>query len=257
MSIRLRSGGLSFSAYDPSVSESFVYRDMEFDRSKPYVAALKDCFFENEFFAWPYRRINVIFAFSRYQLVPEEVFLDSRKGKLMDFAFSSFSGHCLSNAWKEEQAMLVFEVEEEIYEFCSRSLVNPRFIHYLSPLLPLWKRLSRRSESRQMYAMLSGRRMDIACYAQGNLLFVNTFDYEQPDDLLYYILYVWKQTGMDPQKDRLRLSGDMTLRTHVVNALRTYLLYIDPLEMPSEAYLMGPEVLQAPLDLIALSLCES
>ena len=31
MSIRLRSGGLSFSAYSPSVSESFFYRDVEFD----------------------------------------------------------------------------------------------------------------------------------------------------------------------------------------------------------------------------------
>ncbi|MFQ6927562.1 MAG: hypothetical protein ACLRS8_04890 [Parabacteroides merdae] len=36
MSIRLRSGGLSFSAYSPSVSESFFYRDVEFDRTRPY-----------------------------------------------------------------------------------------------------------------------------------------------------------------------------------------------------------------------------
>lgn len=46
VSIRLRSGGLSFSAYSPSVNESFFYRDIEFDRTKPYVSSLKECFFE-------------------------------------------------------------------------------------------------------------------------------------------------------------------------------------------------------------------
>ena len=92
--------------------------------------------------------------------------------------------------------------------------------------------------------------------AQGNLLFVNSFEYEHTDDILYYILYVWKQVGMDQQKDQLRLFGDVPLRNDITNTLRNYLQYIDPLEIPSEAYLMGSEVLQAPLDLIALSLCE-
>ena len=58
---------------------------------------------------------------------------------------------------------------------------------------------------RQLYVVLHRRRMDVACYAQGNLLFVNSFEYEHTDDILYYILYVWKQVGMDQQKDQLRL----------------------------------------------------
>ena len=55
---------------------------------------------------------------------------------------------------------------------------------------------------------------------------------------------------MDQQKDQLRLFGDVPLRSEITNTLRNYLQYIDPQEIPSEAYLMGPEVLQAPLDLI-------
>ena len=33
VSIRLRSGGLSFSGYDPSAGGSFFYRETEFDRA--------------------------------------------------------------------------------------------------------------------------------------------------------------------------------------------------------------------------------
>ena len=93
--------------------------------------------------------------------------------------------------------------------------------------------------------------------SQGNLLFVNSFNFESPDDVLYYILYVWKQAGMDQQKDQLRLFGEMSLRVALTETLRNYLQYVDLQEIPSEAYLLGSEILQAPLDLIALSICES
>jgi len=37
VSIRLRSGGLSFSGYDPSAGGSFFYRETEFDRSLSFL----------------------------------------------------------------------------------------------------------------------------------------------------------------------------------------------------------------------------
>ena len=97
MSIRLRSGGLSFSAYSPSVNESFFYRDIEFDRTKPYVSSLKECFFENDFLAWFYKQVNVVCVTPQYTLVPKEVFQEKQKAELLAFTFSSPEGRCLSN----------------------------------------------------------------------------------------------------------------------------------------------------------------
>ena len=49
MSIRLRSGGLSFSGYDPSAGGSFFYRETEFDRAVSFISSLKEFFFAHEF----------------------------------------------------------------------------------------------------------------------------------------------------------------------------------------------------------------
>lgn len=87
MSIRLRSGGLSFSAYSPSVNESFFYRDIEFDRTKPYISSLKECFFENDFLTWFYKRVNVVCVTSQYTLVPAAVFEEKQKEELLAFTF--------------------------------------------------------------------------------------------------------------------------------------------------------------------------
>ena len=256
MSIRLRSGGLSFSGYSPSVSESFFFRDVEFDRTKPYVSSLKEFFFENDFLTYLYKHIHVVSVSPQYTLVPGSVFEEKRKQELLSFTFFSPEERCLDNHLQDEDAELLFGMNEEVYEFCCRSLVSPRFVHHLSPLLSLWKKQSRSRIPKQLYVVLHRKMMDVACYAQGKLLFVNSFEYEQSDDILYYILYVWKQVGMDQRKDQLRIFGQADFRNAVTSTLRNYLQYIDPLEMPSEAYLLGPEIVQAPLDLTALFLCE-
>ena len=256
VSIRLRSGGLSFSSYSPSVSESFFYRDVEFDRTRPYISSLKECFFENDFLTWFYKQVNVVCVTSQYTLVPAAVFQEKQKAELLAFTFSSPEGRCLSNELKDEPAELVFGVDEDVYEFCSRSLVNPRFVHHVGPLLSLWKKQSRARLPRQLYVVLHRRRMDVACYAQGKLLFVNSYPIDQSDDIVYYILYVWKQAGLDQEKDQLLLAGESSSQMRVLERLRAYLRHVKPVEIPSEAYLLGTDVTKAPMDLISLLICE-
>jgi hypothetical protein len=164
--------------------------------------------------------------------------------------------HCLSNVLKNEHAELVFGIDDEVYEFCSRSLVNPYFVHHITPILPLLRKLSCNSLSKQLFVNLHRQSIDIIGYAQGSLIFINSFEYKQTEDIVYYVLYVWKQMGMSQQSDQLSLLGDPSACQDLNKILKDYIQYIKLLGMPSEAYLLGTDVMQTPLDVIALSLCE-
>ena len=256
VSIRLRSGGLSFSGYDPSAGGSFFYRETEFDRAVSFISSLKEFFFAHEFLTWTYKRINVICVSPEYSLVPDNYWGDGKEGHLLDFCFSTLELHCLTDILKEQQAKLVFGVDEEVYEFCSRSLLHPFFSHYMTSPLTLWTKESSASLPRQMYVVIERKRMDVACYAQGKLLFVNSHPIDQSDDIVYYILYVWKQAGLNQEKDQLLLAGESSSRMRVLERLRTYLRHVKPVEIPSEAYLQGTDVTKVPMDLISLLICE-
>ncbi|MDH6306107.1 hypothetical protein M2459_002749 [Parabacteroides sp. PF5-5] len=256
MSIRLWSGGLSFSAYHPQEAQSFIYREITFDRHTPYITSLKELFFANELFAWNYKRTYVLYVSPQYTLVPKEVFVEKEKETLMSFTFSSREKRTMSNPIKDEQAELLFDLNEDIFEFCSRSLTNPIFIHHVTPLLITLKRQSLTDKQKQTSVVIHKRMIDIICFAEGQLLFANSFMYEQADDLLYYILYVWRQTRMDQLHDRLSLSGETALCNEIAHKLQTYLQHIGQIEIPSEAYLLGGEILQAPIDQLFLSVCE-
>lgn len=256
VSIRLQSGGLSFSGYDPSVGGSFFYRETEFDRAVSFISSLKEFFFAHEFLTWTYKRIHVICVSPEYSLVPDNYWEEGKERRLLEFGFSTSGLHCLTDTLKEQQAKLVFGIDEEVYEFCSRSLLHPFFSHYMTSPLMLWAKESNASLSRHMYVVIERKRMDVVCYAQGKLLFVNAYPINQLDDIIYYILYVWKQAGLDPKKDSLHLVGESSLRMRILERLRTYLCHVNLVEIPTEAYLLGTDVAKAPMDLISLLLCE-
>jgi hypothetical protein len=107
-----------------------------------------------------------------------------------------------------------------------------------------------------MFVLVHRSLADITCYEGNKLLFANSFAYDQRSDLLYYILYVWKQVGLDQVNDYLSISGEFSVTNRVIHLLHTYVKHIERIELPAKAYLLGGEILQAPVDLILMSVCE-
>ncbi|MDO4757262.1 MAG: DUF3822 family protein [Parabacteroides sp.] len=256
MSIRLGSDGLSFSVYNPSERDSFLYRKVVLERGKSYISFLKDFFFENEFLSWSYKKVYVVFVSSPYTIVPQEFYQEKKKNELLTFTASLVENVYLNNSLKEERAELVFGVNDEVYEFCSRSLIKPIFVHHLTPIFTFLGRSSRLHLSKKMFVVVHRRSVDVVCYEQGHLSFSNTFEYKCLEDVVYYLLYIWKQLGMDQLTDQLSLFGETSFCHTVIKVLRDYIQSVELLEIPSEAYLLGTEIVHSPLDLIALSLCE-
>jgi hypothetical protein len=254
MSIRLRPGGFSFSIYNPSESQSFVFRDVAFDGKMPYIALLQQCFSANEYLVWPYKRIRALWVSPQYTLAPKAWLPDERKRQLLSFTFSAPEKRCLSD--RADDSEVVYGMPEEVYEFCSRSLTRPLFTHHITPQLKIFGRQSRIDTFRRMCVVLHDRLADITCFSAGKILFANSFKYEQWSDCLYFILYVWRQTGMNRLEDRLFLAGETPVCNRLAKSLRTYIRNVGRVEIPVKAYLIGGEILRAPMDLILLSSCE-
>ncbi|MDR1645177.1 MAG: DUF3822 family protein [Tannerellaceae bacterium] len=254
MSIRLWSDGLSFSAYNPSEGQSFFYREVAFDRKIPYTTSLKEVFFMNECLVWTYKRTYVLCQTLQYTLAPEDKAQD--KLRFLSFNFSSPEKRCLDNYLKDEKAKLIFGMNDDVYEFCARTLTNPLFTHHVTSQLITLKKQVRDETLNHVFVVVHRRIVDIICFKGTRLLLANSFEFEQLNDLLYYILCVWKQTEMDQLNDRLLLSGEISLCTKVTGALQTYIRHIGRMELPAKAYLLGGEIRQAPMDLILMLTCE-
>ncbi|MDR3193739.1 MAG: DUF3822 family protein [Tannerella sp.] len=232
VSIRLWPGGLSFAGHVPSEKESFFFTETAFDRVKPYPQALKDVFFEHAFFSYPYRHVHVVCANRTYTLVPEPVFVEERKEELMSFVFSLSEHKILHEPLTALGAEIVYALPEEVYAFCSRSLIRPQFIHAVAPTLLRWRKQNLPCIRKQLYVSVHENSMDAACYDKGTLLFLNSFDIDGVTDILYYILYIWKHIGIDQAEGQLLLSAAPPLYRELKEMLQKYVNHVAPAEPP-------------------------
>jgi hypothetical protein len=256
MSIRLASDGFSFVCRSIEKEDVFAYGKFDFESSKPYASSLKDTFFDNEWLSYPFKSVSVLQVTNQFLLVPNEYYDEDKKKELMKYAFSAPVSHLLVDEIKGSDAKLLFGMENDIYEFCSRSLFNPKFHHHLSPMITYWNTGGSASLDTRLYVCVRDANMDLLLYNEGGITFANSFAVEQSSDAVYYILYVWKQLGLDQRNDCLRFVGEEKLLSPISEEVKKYVKKVSVQDVPTEALLLGGEVLKSSFDLICLSLCE-
>ena len=255
VSIRLWPGGLSFSGYIPMDKDSFFTETLSFDADIPVVQSLKDIFFDNPCFSYVYKSLYIVCASGKYTLVPDSVFLEKGKELLFSFCHKTDSAEkVLAQPLRGLNSSLLFGTNSEAYEFLMRSLVNPQFIHSLSPMLNLWRESSMACHPKQIYIFVHDDMFDIVCFERGEMLFINSFDYETGKDMVYYIMYVCKQLGIEQLDDCLHFCGDKIKCQSVMAVVKKYIRQIDYLspEMGHYQVAIGKNVF---IDTVALAEC--
>jgi hypothetical protein len=228
VSIRLWPDGLSFSGYIPLKKDSFFSETVALDKSVPPVQSLKEIFFDNECLSYVYHSLHVIAVSEKYTLVPDSVFSGKSKELLFSFCFQAGENRrVLFQPLKPFGSVLLYDIDNEAYEFVVRSLVNPQFIHFLSPMLLSWRKRSVASYPKQMYIVLHDATMDIVCFEHGEILFINAFRYDTETDIVYFIMYVCKQISLNQLEDRISFCGDKTMCRKIMPVIRNYMAHID------------------------------
>lgn len=259
LSIRLWSGGLSFSGYNPSDRKSFFYREVLFNNTQvsSYEEHLKDCFFKNEQLTYPYKKTYVLLDTPQYTIVPSAFILSGEEASYLKYNFLQTANRTLNNPILSIDAAIIYDIEENIYQFFLRNLTSPIFVHSIEPLLSYWKIESEMQRKDSMFVYLHNKRLEIGCFSQGKLLFINSYSFDQLQDILYLVLSVWQQQGFDQLIDRLYIQGDALFKNDLAVELGYYIKHINQTEIPSEVFFWGADVLKAPLDLLTLlTTCE-
>lgn len=228
VSIRLWPDGLSFSGYIPSERDSFFTETVYLDPDVPLVQSLKEVFFENACLLYIYNALHILTVSGKYTLVPDSVFSGKDKDLLFAYCFQTDDdSKVLAQPLTDFSSVLLYSMDNEAYEFMVRSLVNPQFIHFLSPMLSDWRKKSLERYPKQLYAVIHDGMLDIICFEQGELLFVNSFGYETENDVIYFIMYVCKQLAVSQLEDTILFYGDKAMCGKIMPIIKRYMEQVD------------------------------
>jgi hypothetical protein len=101
------------------------------------------------------------------------------------------------------------------------------FFHYSSLIIDRFSNELIDKYSENLFLNINDNFVDILYFKDNKLIFYNAFDYESPEDILYYLLFCLSQLNLDVEKTHVLCYGDINLDYKLYNLLYTYIRNIE------------------------------
>ncbi len=245
--ILLETDGLSYVLYQPEVQGSFFYKKLIYNKKISVEANVKEIFFTAEIFTLSYKKLWVISHSQAFTFIPSYIFTKDKKDIFFNFNIDKTAGRVMYSQLKNPDITVVYDIDENVYDFLHRSLVHPVFIHHTCPLIAYFQERMTLGSAKSMVINLRENSFELICFTNGEFAFANHFQYKDLNDLVYYIFYVWKQLKMNQMTDNAYISGDSGEKDKLLKMMKNYIKNIVPVTAP---------VKNIPFDILILSLCE-
>lgn len=191
-------------------------------------------------------------------LIPNELFEKNFAKKYFEF------NHRLEeleeihfNENKSIQAVNLFTIPSPISYVLFDSFGKTPIYHQFNPFNAYYLRFS--PENRVSAVHLHEDFIDIASYGNRRLKFYNNFMIKSKEDILYFILYTFKQLNLSRTENELHISGNLNLHSGLESLLRQYIKKIHIHKAPKDftySYTFNKDQINHFSNLFRLQLCE-
>ena len=255
ITIRVSKGSLAFAMADSRTEAKVAFEPYTAKSGVSMAANLRDAFKTANLLQVPTHRALVLID-APTLLIPIEEFQEANAETLYTHCYPTTEGAVImSNVLPEMNAVALFAVNKDLKMVVEDNFKDVRF----TPIMqPIWNYLHQRSFTgihRKLYAYFHDKKVDIFCYEKNRIKFFNSFKADHAKDALYFILYVWKQVGMDQVQDELHVAGDVPDKDWFLYNAKIYIKKTFLLN-PSAEFNRAPitEIKGMPFDLVTLYL---
>ena len=257
LSIRISTDGFCFCSYAPSDPESLKYSSFPTDNNISLAAnlemAIQKCpFIESD----SVYDIKAIIDTTEYTILPAK-YDEKQEYKVYYrscFPKSNPGDEIVANGLPAQGFTVIFPVAREIQEILQR-MGN---VTYLTPASILMGYISSGpfTADRYMLMYVHNEEMFVMTVEEGKVMFANSFSSSGREDLLFYMLSIWKEQGLSQTDDTLYLCGNKEIEEMQLFISR----FIKNRKRINPNELFAPSILNRiqgiPFDLQALILCE-
>lgn len=253
--IRISKQSLSFAAVQPSAETTFSFEPYTVKSGISMAANIREAFRNVDLLAKQWDRVMVV-ADTEVLLIPLDEYQQEDQETLYHHAFTHHQGDkILSTVLPSLSAVMLYSMNKDLLQVIEDHFPDVRYTHVCASV---WQHFHRRSftgMNRKLYGYFHDKKVDIFAFTQNRFRFYNRYDTNNPQDAVYFLLYVWKQLGMDQQKDELYISGQLPEGQTLIENLQKYLRKAYTVN-PSAEFNRAPltQIKGMPYDLITLFL---
>ena len=225
LTIRFSRNNMAFTVGDPQENGMLVYEPYEMNMGISVAANLREAFKVSELLQSGYKRLLAEID-TPVMLMPIDDFGTQDIETLYHHTYHRQGNEeILSSILPDLNAIAVFAINKDL-----KLVIDDHFKDIrIQPLMQsVWTHLYRRSYAgprRKLYAYFHEKRMEIFSFQQNRFRFSNSYEATNEHDALYYLLYIWKLTGMDVEKDELYIVGDIHYQDWLIDKIKQHLKF--------------------------------
>ena len=235
LSICLRSDGFLFSLIDKDFTLKTV-GEFSVDLSKGMTQSmsnLRECFASIGIRLFNFAEINIVYQEAKNTFIPYKLYDDKNtKEYLREIAYISSSETVLDHVSTKLDTVSVFSMPMQLYSAAKILMPKANFYSQHQIMAEYCFEVSKLSNNTVLLYKRKGG-CDLVVFKATNLVFSNSFSYNNENDMIYQLLFTFEQIGMDVEDMNFLITGEeysadekTVLSRHIKD-----IMYANPMEL--------------------------
>lgn len=229
LSIQACLNGFSFSIYEPQTGRHIGIKSefWEDTHKENFNIKLKNMILSEPLFKYKYKKITLLYTSKEKTIIPQKHFQQEKIKQLYTPCENMESNEVLLyNNIESLKSVIIYSMEDSLYNFIDEHLDTPEIIHYNVPLLQFAMK-SNNSLHPNIFVNIMKEYFDIIVIVNNKAKLINTHAYNSDIDIAYYTLNTLKGLNIPVTTCKCVLSGIVNKESEAIKIIKQYIKYTD------------------------------
>lgn len=232
LSIQINLNGLSFCILNPSTKHIDYINTLNFgEKLTPFetLNRLKAELASNTVFAENFSSVKIIYFNELATVVPKALYDQAHNAEYLKFNSKILKTDFIaSDELKSLEAISVYVPYININNYIFDTFGAFSYKHASTVFIDAISEQKPNNES--IYVNIEGKAMQVAIFISDDLEFYNYFEFNSPEDFIYYLLFTCEQKKLNPDDVKLYLSGTINKDDEIYNIAYKYVRHVEILD---------------------------
>jgi hypothetical protein len=229
LSIQACLNGFSFSIFNPQSGKHIGIKSTFWTNNlhEDFNIKLKNALLNEPLFKLSYKKTTLLYSSQQKTIIPKEYFQKEYISQLYAPCQNLENNEILIyNSIESLKSVIVFSIEESLFDFINQHLENPEIVHYNLPLLQ-YAMKTNNSLFSNVFINIMEDYFDIIIIENNKLKLSNSHTINSEIDIAYFILNTLKGLHITPDSCKCIISGIVNKESEAIKILKKYIKNTD------------------------------
>jgi hypothetical protein len=175
-----------------------------------------------EILSKPFSEVAICFITPKFTFIPNQLYEKKKENSIVSLLFDAqVNSQIINNSIDGLQSTLLFSIPVELKNEFDKVFNNYTLIHTGTVLTQQTLQLISNQET-SLTLCFSSNNFLLFLQKEGSLILANNFDYNHPNDVLYFALTALKQNNLVPRQCKVLISGQIEKESEYIDLLKNY-----------------------------------